>query len=217
MTYIGIEGSSYVGKTTTIDKLRDRGYSIIPEYDQFGPFPESDNSLEGLCSVIDHLIERERSRTNLLGSYAVRSNNVFSDRTPISFLTFEDMKSFTAKTVDRQEIHARAGDYAKNRIISEINKGNIVLPDGIAVMEISVSSNFEDRVAERGIMSIHELARFDVQKYIADRTVAYTSELIGSSRVTVLRVDGSDTEKLADDMLVFASKISKETNTEFRE
>jgi hypothetical protein len=216
MTYIGIEGSSYVGKTTTIDKLRDRGYSIIPEYDQFGPFPESDNSFDGLCTVVEQLINLERRRTTLLGSFAIRGN-VFSDRTPISFLTFEDMKSFTAKTVGQQVIHSKTKDYAKTRLVSEISKGNIVLPDGIAVMELSAKSNFEGRVAERGMMSVQELARFDIQKYIVNRTVAYAGELIGSSKTTLLQVDGADTEELADDMIAFAGKVSKEIKAEARE
>lgn len=215
MTYIGIEGSSYVGKTTTIDKLRDRGYFIIPEYDQFGPFPESDNSFDGLCAVIEHLINLERRRTTLLGSFAI-GGNVFSDRTPISFLTFEDMKSFTAKSTDQQEIHDKTRDYAKTRLVSEITKGNIVLPDGIAVMELFAKENFEDRVKERGVTIVRELTRFDVQKYIVNRTVVHAGEFIGSSSTTLLQADGVDTEQLADTMILFASKISEKNRKEAR-
>jgi hypothetical protein len=215
MTYIGIEGSSYVGKTTTIDKLRDRGYSIIPEYDQFGPFPESDDSYDGRCNVIEHFINLERSRTTLLGSFAI-SGNVFSDRTPISFLTFEDMKSFTAKTTDQQGIHRRTSDYAKTRLVSEISKGNIVLPEGIAVMELSAKRNFEERVRERGVTSVHELASFDIQKYITNRAVVHAAEFIGSTRTTLVQADGADTEELADSMLRFTSKISERIRKDTR-
>ncbi len=210
MTYIGIEGSSYVGKTTTIERLGSRGYSVVPEYDQFGPFPESDNSFEGLSSVVEHLVGLERRRTSLLESFAVHKN-IFSDRTPISFLTFEDMKSLTARTSDQREIHARTSDYAKARLISEISKGNIILPEGIAVMELSEKRSFESRVRRRGITSVSELARFGIQKYIANRTVEYAAELIGSSSTTLVKADGIDADELADNMIDFASKISEKS------
>lgn len=213
MTYIGIEGSSYVGKTTTINELRDRGYSIIPEYDQFGPFPGSDNSFNGLCGVIEHLINLERRRTVLLGSSAVRGE-VFSDRTPISFLTFEEMRSLTANTANQQEVHDKVSDYAKTRLISEISKGNIVLPDGIVVMELSVRGNFEDRVKERGVTGVYELARFDIQRYIANRAMLHAAELVGESRAILIQGDNADTENIADDMVELAGRISEITRNE---
>lgn len=208
MTYIGIEGSSYVGKTTTINELRDRGYPIIPEYDQFGPFPESDNSFDGLRGVIEHLINLERRRTTLLGSLAI-SGEVFSDRTPISFLTFEEMRSFTVSATKQKEIHDRVGDYTKTRLISEISKGNIILPDGIAVMELSIKENFEYRVKERGITGVHELAQFDTQKYIANRAMLHATNLVGSSRTILIQVGNVDTEDIADSMVELASRISE--------
>lgn len=213
MTYIGIEGSSYVGKTTTINELRDRGYSTIPEYDQFGPFPESDNSFDGLRGVIEHLINLERRRTTLLGSLAI-SGEVFSDRTPISFLTFEEMKSFTASTTNQREINDKVGDYIKTRLMSEISKGNIVLPDGIVVMELSVKEKFEDRVKERGITGVHELAQFGAQKYIANRAMLHATDLVGSSRAILVQVDNVDTEHIADSMVQFAGRISEIARSE---
>ena len=208
MTYIGIEGSSYVGKTTTVNRLREKGYATIPEYDQFGPFPEFDNSFNGLCRVIENLIDRERHRTELLGSSAIRGD-VFSDRTPISFLSFEDMKAIAAKTLKQRSIHIDVSDYAKGRLTSEVQKGNIILPQGIVVLQVSTKANFEERVRLRGVTSVHELAIFELQEYIANRTKTYASELIGHSNSVSLTVDGVNIEELSESVITFAKKISE--------
>ena len=153
---IGIEGSSYVGKTTVANKLSDMGYGVIPEYDTFGPFPESDESVAGLKRVVDELLEREKQRKGLI----LRGKVNFEDRTPISLITFEEMSAFDANASDKKRIHQEVRDYTILRIVALSEEQKITLPDSTAVLRITDKQKFEDRVKGRGVTEVGSLAIF---------------------------------------------------------
>lgn len=197
MKYIGIEGSSYAGKTTTGEDLETRGHLLIPEYDSFGPFPTSDGSLEGLMSVVDDLFLRERARTMMLAK-AATTGYVFSDRTPISFVTFEDMKIASAQDASELDVRQRVREYTLTKLEEDIKLGNIVLPDAVAILRLSTHTEFTARVQQRGTTAVVELANFNMHGYIADKTTEYATQLTGVSNAHPINVDGLSVRELAD-------------------
>ncbi len=205
MTYVGIEGSSYVGKTTVGIALEQRGYYVVPEYDAQGPFPASDGSLEGHKAVIDELIFRELRRTEAV-SRAAFVGYAFSDRTPISFLTFEDMRMRTARNAEAFALHLAVKDYAVERVDQEVSAGNIVIPDRVAVLRVASEALFRRRVEGRGVTAVEELSNYGVQRYVADRALAYATQYVGPDETCLIDVDEMGAEELADRLVAMAGR-----------
>jgi hypothetical protein len=185
MKYIGIEGSSYTGKTTVINGLQTYGHAIIPEYDAFGPFMSDDGTDEGTIIVAEDFIRREQERTRILDRMNTGSI-VFSDRSPLSLITFEDMKIVTHP--ENAAPRSRAREYLIKRLGEEIAKGTIVFPDDLIVLRLDDEAAFTDRVNQRGVTPVEELSRFTVQQFIADKTIEYGVTLLDPSSVIALNV-----------------------------
>ena len=200
---IGIEGSSYVGKTTVANKLSDMGYGVIPEYDTFGPFPESDESVAGLKRVVDELLEREKQRKGLI----LRGKVNFEDRTPISLITFEEMSAFDANASDKKRIHQEVRDYTILRIVALSEEQKITLPDSTAVLRITDKQKFEDRVKGRGVTEVGSLAIFTTQLYIAQKSLEYAELLFSRSKPLLIDVDAMTPQALATELIKFAEQI----------
>lgn len=184
MKYVAIEGSSYVGKTTVVNRLSQEGFDIIPEYDAFGPFPPLGKTLDACKEAAMDFIHRERLRSLMLGRLA--SNElVFSDRSLFSLITYEDMMMHAAKTDAVREQHRNVQDYIIDILDKEIRQGDIVPPDASIILRIDSKDNFESRVKQRGVTAIRYLSYFTVQQLIAERAFTYS--------VTVLGNDASDT------------------------
>lgn len=206
MKYIGIEGSSYAGKTTVGRYLETRGHLLIHEYDSFGSFLTSDGSFEGLVSVVDDLLLRERARTMMLAKVAT-TGYAFSDRTPISFVTFEDMRVASAQNASELDLHQRVREYAFAKLEESIRLGDLVLPDAIAILRLSTHTEFATRVRHRGTTKIEELANFDMQNYIADKTTEYATQLVGAPNTHPINVDGLSVRNLAHNIEVINPNI----------
>ncbi len=200
---IGIEGSSYVGKTTVAHALSEMGYGVIPEYDTFGPFPESDGSATGLKYVIDELLDRERRRGEFILPHAVN----FEDRTPVSLITFEEMRMLCADTSDQEKIHLEVRDYAISRINQLSESGKIRLPDGTAVLRITSEQEFRNRVKKRGVTAVGELAIFAIQLHIAQKSMKYANFLPGKASSVMVDVDTKSPQSIAKELINFAERI----------
>ncbi len=200
---IGIEGSSYVGKTTVANQLFEMGFKVIPEYDTFGPFPESDGSVKGLKSVIDELLDRERQRCELIEPHKIN----FEDRTVVSLITFEEMKILHAHASDSEKVHTEVRDYATRRIIQLSETGQITSPDGIAVLRINDNDEFDNRVKKRGLTAVGELTLFATQLHIARKSVEHAASLLGDGVCAMLEVDKKLPQTLAKELIKFAERL----------
>lgn len=197
MKYIGIEGSSYVGKTKAGEVLEARGHILVPEYSTYGPFLTYDGSIASILGAIDDLFERERTRTDFLVT-SPSSTYAFADRTPLSFLTFEDMKIEFTKNKKEIADRKRALEYTINRLDNDIKIGRIIMPEIIVIMSIDDQSIFDTRVQSRGKTTVKELAEFETQLYIADRTEYYAQQLIEPDKVWRLTSDNLTADMVAD-------------------
>jgi len=199
---IGIEGSSYVGKTTVAEKLLEMGFGIVPEYDTFGPFPVSDGSVQGLKGVVDELLDREKRRSELVDP--ARLN--FEDRTPISLITFEGVKGLHAESEERARIHDEVRDYALSRIVQLHESQDIILPNKIAVLRLKDEKEFKRRVQKRGVTAVGELAIFATQLFVAQDSLDHARSLLGASSSAILDVDTKKPLEIAQGLIKFASR-----------
>lgn len=202
--YVGIEGSSYVGKTTTVEHLSKIGYGTIPEYDTYGPFPRSTETIESLKNTIDELIEREKRRTALVDFSS--SSLIFADRTPFSLITFEDMKIASSPNSLIADVHKGAKDYAITKINQLSEQGDIVLPDQVAILRMNDKPEFEKRVNKRGVTAIGELAVFATQIYISEKVREYAELLTPMHSGEIVVVDHKEPADIAQNLVDFAMR-----------
>lgn len=200
---IGIEGSSYAGKTTVANELASMGYGVIPEYDALGPFPKSDGSVTGLKQVVDELLDREIQRSELATLDAV----YFEDRTPISLVTFEEMKALHASTIEQKRVHREIRDYALLRIAQLSEDGKIILPNGTAVLRITNEQDFERRVKKRGVTAVSELALFATQLYVAQKSLDYAESISRVDKSMLIDVGTKSPQKIAKELAYFAERV----------
>lgn len=194
---IGIEGSSYVGKTTVANRLAEMGYNVIPEYDSFGAFPVSDGTVKGSKAVIDELLGREKRRSELIKANVAN----FQDRTAISLVTFEEMMMLNAEKDEAMGFRMETRAYVLSRIHELKCAGKITLPDKITVLRLADSSEFQRRVGLRGVTPVAKLALFDVQLYVAERSQIHSGMLIGEGNTSTTDVDSKDTAQIARELL----------------
>lgn len=139
--YIGValEGVSYVGKTTTLQKLAEIGVLvekdvvIVPEYSQIGRLPNmARQSLEDARAAAEVIITLEKMRTEYLSNQMARTNGavVYWDRGPFSCLAFEFAMGQTGA-------HA-TGQYLAERYQQEIEQNNLLLPNNFAYLYLSL-------------------------------------------------------------------------------
>lgn len=200
---IGIEGSSYVGKTTVANELANMGYGVIPEYDALGPFPKSDGSVTGLKQVVDELLDREIQRSGL----ATLDTVYFEDRTPISLITFEEMRTYYASTTEQKRAHKEVRDYALLRIAQLSEDSKIILPNGTAVLRITNEQDFERRVKKRGVTAVGELALFATQLYVAQKSLDYAESMSGLGKSMLIDVGTKSPRKIAKELAHFARRV----------
>ena len=127
-----LEGESYVGKTTTIEtmkelkEIRERGIIIVPEYSVIGKLPEfSRETGQDIKKVIQNMIDLERRRTDkLIGDMDGKGGElVIFDRGPISCIAFE----YAAEKLG----YTGAAIWMAEAFQSEVNDKNIIVPAGM--------------------------------------------------------------------------------------
>lgn len=90
-----IEGQSYVGKTTTLEAIKnmlDFGVIVVPEYTMFGKLPDfPSKTREDLKKTIQIILDLEKRRTEFLSKQLDQNPDapVFFDRGPISCIAFQ--------------------------------------------------------------------------------------------------------------------------------
>lgn len=126
-----IEGESYVGKTTSIEamrevgELRERGIIIVPEYAVIGPLPQFPReSMGDLKKAIQQIIDLEKKRTDkLVDDLALQNEGtVIFDRGPVSCIAFEYAAEKTG--------YKGAALWMAEAFQNEIENKNIIVPQG---------------------------------------------------------------------------------------
>lgn len=189
MKYLAIEGSSYVGKTTVIDRFSKEGCPIIPEYDAFGAFLPGGDTYESLKNAALDIVDRERKRTIMLARAAERGITL-SDRSPLSLVTYEDMMIEVAETPEKKQLRKDMRSFIVDTLQEEVEAGDIVLPDAIITLRIDSEDEFNSRVRHRGITPVQHLARFSIQQLIASRTLQYSQVVLSEDSTGSIDVSG---------------------------
>ena len=152
----GLEGNSFAGKTTTSEYLREHfNVPIVREYGpyayeigaEFPKFPPE--SYEEAKKSIDFFVELEKRRSGDAVDLAEhRGVPVVMDRGPFSCIVFE-------RTVRRDlEGVPSAYLYSIEKFQRAYEDGQIILPDGLVVLEPQTDEEFLRRVQERGRVKV---------------------------------------------------------------
>ncbi len=127
-----IEGESYTGKTTAletiknIEKIRERGIIIVPEYGVIGSLPNFPrNDAEDIRKSVEQIIGLEKKRTDIVAAALARNSqdSVLFDRGPISCIAFEhaaEKNGYTGAALWLAEAFQR-----------EVEDKNIIVPKGM--------------------------------------------------------------------------------------
>lgn len=206
MKYVAIEGSSYVGKTTVVNRLSQEGFDVIPEYDAFGPFMPVGKTLDECKRAAMDFIDRERQRSLMLGKLA-SSEIVFSDRSIFSLITYEDMMMHIAKTDSLREQHRNVQNYIIDMLDKEIHQGDIVPPDASITLKIDSRDIFESRVKRRGVTAIQYLSYFPVQQLIAEKTFNYSVAVLGEDASGTIDVSSNTENEVFNRVASIAAAI----------
>ncbi len=197
MKYIGIEGSSYVGKTTVAEKLKNDGYETMEEYDLTKIYKHSDNTLKDKKEIIDILLSEEMKRTPKI-KQSNNSSLIFSDRTPISFISFEDMKIHESKNEEERLKSFLAKEYLMSQLHEKIKSNKIILPNLIIVLFISNPEIFYERVRQRGITKVSELSKFNTQLLIARSAIKNSNLFLGENNTRIIDIKNMKSNEIID-------------------
>ncbi len=128
-----LEGESYVGKSTTIEimrefkEVRDSGIFVVPEYTVMGTLPKFPRETKwDIKQAIQTMIDLEKRRTDMLTNDLSKKDGdgiVVFDRGPISCIAFEyaaEHAGFTGASLWMAESFQK-----------EIEDGNIIVPAGM--------------------------------------------------------------------------------------
>ena len=195
MKYFAIEGSSYVGKTTVVDRFSMEGFGVIPEYDAFGPFMHGGESYESLKAAALDVIGRERIRTAMLGRVASK-DLIVADRSLFSLVTYEDMMIHVSDSKEKRQLRQDMRSFIVDTLESEVQAGDIALPDAIITLKIDSKDEFESRVRHRGITPVKYLSFFEVQQLIANRVHQYSNLTLGKESSSIIDLS-NDSEDMA--------------------
>jgi len=127
-----IEGESYVGKTTAIEKIKnienikERDIIVVPEYSVIGrlpSFPRMD--IDSIKKSIQQMIDLEKKRTDVLAKNLSQKPfaSVVFDRGPISCIAFE----YAAE----RNGYKGAALWIAEAFQKEIENKNIIIPGGM--------------------------------------------------------------------------------------
>jgi len=147
-----IEGESYVGKSTALEKikeLRDLGVIVVPEYAVVGKFIDFPReTVTDVRKAVARIIEIEKKRTEILNNALAKTKDsiVLFDRGPISCIAFEHaaqkagfrgaalwMAEAFQKEVADKEIIVPIGMIhltASREVIEQRNKANLSMGRG---------------------------------------------------------------------------------------
>ena len=148
----GLEGNSFAGKTSTSEYLKKHfnvpivreygpyAYEVGTEFPQFPP-----ESYEQAKKSIDFFVELEKRRSDDAVDLAEhRGVPVVMDRGPFSCIVFEWTVSQNLGSIPSAYL------YSIEKFQRAYEDGQIILPDGLVVLEPQTDEEFLRRVEERG-------------------------------------------------------------------
>ena len=176
-----LEGESYVGKTTTLEtmrnikEIREKGIIIVPEYSIIGALPNFPReTTQDIKKSIQIMIGLEKKRTDHLAK-ALSINKdalVVFDRGPVTCIAFEhaaEKAGFKGASLWMAEAFQR-----------EIENKNILIPNGMihltADKEI-IREREDDRIKMGGIKIINFLKDENVIKSLNESFAAFANYL----------------------------------------
>lgn len=154
MNIASVEGSSFSGKTTLVETLKDLyDVEVIPEYDayvgggrNFPRFPPA--TVEEAQKSIDFFVEIEKRRSAEAVELSERYNRpVIMDRSPYSCIVFQSVVHNHLQPIPSAYL------YSIERFLEEADQGNIIVPNSLIYLYPSVEQ-FRDRVRSRGRVGI---------------------------------------------------------------
>lgn len=163
---VGVEGNSFSGKTTLINKLsEDYLVPYIEEYDlyagggeNFPVFPPQ--SYNDACKAIDFFLEIEKKRVETLYSLmSLDPDLIMVDRSFFSCIFFQwYVKKFCADIPNSYE-------YSIELALLGLEKGEIIFPNVLALIEPESEASFLKRIEKRGLVHIDFLNYYSTVTY----------------------------------------------------
>lgn len=201
-----IEGECYVGKTTTLEtirnseSLRERGIIIVPEYSVIGELPQFPRyTIQDVKNAIQRMIDLEKRRTDKLASDLAHTNEalVIFDRGPVTCIAFEkaaEKMGFKSATLWLAEAFQR-----------EIEDKNILIPNGmihLTASEDTIKMRELDRIKNGGIKVFDFLRDKDVIESLND-TFALFGEGLPKQLFLTLETDHKNPDDVCAEVLQF--------------
>lgn len=194
MKIIGIEGSSFAGKTTLANGLGDHLQApLIEEYIAYAEpegFPEFATSRADLEEQIRYYASLEARRARDLRSIADSSDVVVVDRTAASLIAFQRAMS--------EDVAGKAffwdADAMQKAILEQKQSGSIIHPDVVLVLTAGSEDEHNRRVLERGaIATITRLNDWDFSERVRLKTKESLCALGATAIFDCLATGESDT------------------------
>lgn len=206
-----LEGRSYVGKSTALERLRnieslrDKGIVIVPEYSVVGDFVKFPRTtMADLKKSITRIIDLEKKRSDILSGALAKGQNglVLFDRGPVSCIAFEhaaQQAGFKGAALWMAESFQRA-----------LGDDQIIVPRGMvhltATNEIIEERRKNDLASGKGDV-INFLRDEEVIKTLKDAFAAF-GDYLPKQLFLTLETDSLDPGAVATTVLQFIANQS---------
>ena len=209
-----LEGESYVGKSTTLETIRnleeihERGIIIVPEYSVIGELPNFPrDTMQDVKNAIQKMIELEKRRTDTLVNELARNKNalVIFDRGPVTCLAFEhaaEKAGFKSATLWLAEAFQR-----------EIEDKNILIPNGmihLTASEETIKRREDDRIKKGGVKVFEFLRDKSVIKTL-NETFALFGKSLPAQLFLTLETGNKNPDEVCAEVLQFIAGQDDDT------
>jgi thymidylate kinase len=193
MRIIGVEGSSFAGKTTLVSDLsRHLDAPTIEEYASYAQpegFPSYAATKSELEDQIQYYVSLEAKRARDLLDVDDSAATVIVDRTAASLIAFQKVMS--------EDISGRGfswdADSMQKAILRQREAGLVIYPDVTLVLTAGTQEEHERRVLERGLIAtIASLNNWDFSEKIKLRTTESLRQLGSLAVIEYLSVASTD-------------------------
>lgn len=176
-----LEGESYVGKTTTLEtmreikEIREKGIIIVPEYSVIGTLPKFPrDAVDDVKKAVQIMIDLEKRRTDFLMRGLAESKDamVLFDRGPVTCIAFEhaaEKAGFNGSSLWLAEAFQR-----------EIEDKNVLIPNGMIHLTAKrgiIQQREKRRVKDGGMEVMDFLRDEDVIKSLNEAFAAFENFL----------------------------------------
>lgn len=215
----GLEGNSYMGKTTTLELLSEmqecHGNVVvgIPEYSNLATIPafrREDRS--DILKIVNFFLNLERERTDLVNNAITATNQntvVLFDRTPISLILFE-------VAIGRTNQGRHATEELSAEFQRAIEDGEIIVPSQIVHLT-STQATFDERRREdlkKGKGDCIPLLLDRITRAIFDKGIRLWGEGIVQQSCHCIHVEHMDEITVAQKVVAILTANSTYNETE---